>query len=175
MDNGTPQGRVISPLLFSIMINTVYSPVRTDIGRSLFADDGDLFHSATRALVRSGTDVGRLGLARSRRSNSSQNCSMGLRSELCAGQPSFSILISTNHGDLRLVCGCSAMETHFMKLPTNSYCVDVASRGSLALGSECCKQGQTIFTRYVLQHLAVPFCELVWPLFISSWLCRCCS
>jgi hypothetical protein len=24
------------------------------------------------------------------------------------------------HGDLRLVCGCSAMETHFMKLPTNS-------------------------------------------------------
>ena len=26
------------------------------------------------------------------------------------------------HGDLRLVCGCMAMETHFMKLPTNSYC-----------------------------------------------------
>ena len=24
------------------------------------------------------------------------------------------------HGDLRLVCGCSAMETHFMKLPTKS-------------------------------------------------------
>jgi hypothetical protein len=51
------------------------------------------------------------------------------------------------HGDLRLVCGCSAMETHFMKLPTNSYCADVASRGSLELGSECYNLGQTIFIR----------------------------
>ena len=40
---------------------------------------GTFFHSATRALVRSGTDVGWLGLARSRRSNSSQRFSMGLR------------------------------------------------------------------------------------------------
>jgi hypothetical protein len=31
-------------------------------------------------------------------------------------------------GNLRLVCGCSVIETHFMKLPTNSYCADVASR-----------------------------------------------
>ena len=30
------------------------------------------------------------------------------------------------HVDLRLVCSCSATETHFMKLPTNSYCADVA-------------------------------------------------
>ena len=67
------------------------------------------------------------------------------------------------HGDLRLVCGCSAMETHFMKLPMNSYCADVASRGSLELGSECCNRGQTIVTSYVLQHSAVQFCELVWP------------
>jgi hypothetical protein len=44
------------------------------------------FHSATRALVRSDTDVGRLGLAHSRHSNSSQRCSMGLRSGFCAGQ-----------------------------------------------------------------------------------------
>jgi hypothetical protein len=36
------------------------------------------------------------------------------------------------HGFVRLVCGCSAMETHFMKLLTNSYCADVASRGSAA-------------------------------------------
>uniref|UniRef100_A0A8K9WMR0 Myosin XVIIIB n=1 Tax=Oncorhynchus mykiss TaxID=8022 RepID=A0A8K9WMR0_ONCMY len=35
------------------------------------------------------------------------------------------------HGDLRLVCGCSAMETHLMMLPTNSSYADVASRGSL--------------------------------------------
>jgi hypothetical protein len=34
------------------------------------------------------------------------------------------------HGDFRLVFGCSAMETHFRKLPTNSYCADVASSGS---------------------------------------------
>jgi hypothetical protein len=65
------------------------------------------------------------------------------------------------HGELRLVCGCSAMETHFMKLPTNSYCADVASKGSLELGNECCNQGQIIFTRYVLQHSMVPFGELV--------------
>ena len=38
------------------------------------------FHSATSALVRSGTVVGLLGLVRSRRSNSSQRCSKGLRS-----------------------------------------------------------------------------------------------
>ncbi|KAK6297750.1 hypothetical protein J4Q44_G00323330, partial [Coregonus suidteri] len=40
---------------------------------------GTCFHSATRELVRSGTDVGQLGLARSLRSNSSQRCSMELR------------------------------------------------------------------------------------------------
>ena len=31
VDNGTPQGIVISPLLFSIMINDVYSQVEMDI------------------------------------------------------------------------------------------------------------------------------------------------
>jgi hypothetical protein len=39
LDNGTPQGSVISPLLFSIMIQDVFSRVGPDIGRSLFADD----------------------------------------------------------------------------------------------------------------------------------------
>ena len=77
------------------------------------------------------------------------------------------------HGDVRLVCGCSAMETHFMKLPTNSSCADVASRGSLELGSQCCNRGQTIFTRYELQHSVVPFCELVW--LTISRLSHCCS
>jgi hypothetical protein len=38
-----------------------------------------------------------------------------------------------------------AMKTHFMLLPTNSFCADVASRGSVGLGSECCNRGQTIF------------------------------
>ena len=35
------------------------------------------------------------------------------------------------HGDFRLVCGCSAMETHFMKLMTNNSRADVGeeSRG----------------------------------------------
>ena len=33
------------------------------------------------------------------------------------------------HGDLRLVCGYSAMENHFMKLPINSSYFDFASRG----------------------------------------------
>jgi hypothetical protein len=68
------------------------------------------------------------------------------------------------------VCLCSSMETHFMKL---SYCADIASRGSLELCSECCNRGQTMFTHYALQHLAVPFCELVWPTTLR--LSRCCS
>jgi hypothetical protein len=42
------------------------------------------------------------------------------------------------HGDLRLVCCCSAIETHFMMLPKKSYCADIASRGRLELGSERC-------------------------------------
>ena len=45
------------------------------------------------------------------------------------------LMLGIAHGDLRLVCGCSAMETHFMMLPTNSYCADIASRGSLEVGS----------------------------------------
>ena len=57
-------------------------------------------------------------------------------------------MLGITHVDLSLVCGCSAMETHFMELPTNSSCADVASRGSLDLGSECCKRGQIILTRF---------------------------
>ncbi len=37
---GTPQGSIISPILFSIMINDVFSQVHGNIGHSLFADDG---------------------------------------------------------------------------------------------------------------------------------------
>ena len=77
------------------------------------------------------------------------------------------------HSALRLLCGCSAMETHFMKLLTNNYCADVAFRGSLELGSQCCNRRQTIFTCYALQHSAVPFCELVRP--TTSRLNPCCS
>ncbi len=42
LENGTPRGSVISPLIFSAMINNVFSQVEPDIGRSLFADDGAL-------------------------------------------------------------------------------------------------------------------------------------
>ncbi len=40
VENGTPQGSVISPLLFNIMINDILANVQPGIGRSLFADDG---------------------------------------------------------------------------------------------------------------------------------------
>jgi hypothetical protein len=42
-------------------------------------------------------------------------------------QPTLGIV----YGDLMLVCGCSAMETHFMKLLMNSSRADVDSRCSL--------------------------------------------
>uniref|UniRef100_A0A8C8GA10 Cadherin domain-containing protein n=1 Tax=Oncorhynchus tshawytscha TaxID=74940 RepID=A0A8C8GA10_ONCTS len=69
--------------------------------------DGNCFHSATRALVRSDTDVGRLGLARSRHSKLSERSSMVLRSVLFADQLSSSTPISTNHFcmDLALCTG----------------------------------------------------------------------
>jgi hypothetical protein len=44
------------------------------------------------------------------------------------------LTLGIEYGELRLVCGCLAMETHFIKLPTNSYCAEVASRASLELG-----------------------------------------
>lgn len=43
VENGTPQGSVIRPLLFSITINYVFSKIPEDIGRSLFVDDGALW------------------------------------------------------------------------------------------------------------------------------------
>ena len=45
--------------------------------------------------------------------------------------------LGIGYGEQRLVCGCSAMETHFMKLSVNGSVADVASRESLELGSEC--------------------------------------
>lgn len=43
VENGTPQGSVISPILFNIMINDIFSEVHPGIGKSLFADDGSLW------------------------------------------------------------------------------------------------------------------------------------
>ena len=75
----------------------------TLLGRCWNIAAGTWFHSATQALVRSGTDVGRLGLASSRRFNSFQRCSMVLRSGLCAGQSRSSTPILTNHFCMDLV------------------------------------------------------------------------
>ena len=43
VENGTPQGSVISPVLFIVMINDIFSKVDRSVGRSLFADDGALW------------------------------------------------------------------------------------------------------------------------------------
>ena len=40
VENGTPQGSVISPLLFNIMINDMFKDTGEGFGHSLFADDG---------------------------------------------------------------------------------------------------------------------------------------
>ena len=96
-----------------------------------------------------------------------------LQSPMAESFTSLQLTLGIAHGDLRLVYICLAMETHFMKLLSNSSCADIASRGSLELCSECCNRGQMIFTRYTLQYHAVPFCELVWPTTLQ--LSRCCS
>ena len=52
---------------------------------------------------------------------------------------------------------------HFMKLATNSYCADIASRGNLELGSECHNRRQTILrdTRFSTWGcLSVSLCGL---------------
>lgn len=43
VENGTPQGSIISPILFSVMINDIFSNVCSSIGVSLFADDGAMW------------------------------------------------------------------------------------------------------------------------------------
>jgi hypothetical protein len=78
--------------------------------------------------------------------------------------------LGISHGDLKLVCGCSALETHFMKLPSNCYCVDVASRCSLDSVVSVATEGRRFLrpTRFSTAQ----FCELVWP--YTSWLSHCC-
>jgi hypothetical protein len=61
-----------------------------------------------------------------------------LQSPMVVSFTPLQLTLGITHGDIRLVCSCSAMETNLMMLPTNSSCADVASRGSLELGSECC-------------------------------------
>lgn len=43
VENGTPQGSVISPVLFNIMVNEIFRSVSPDIELSLYADDGALW------------------------------------------------------------------------------------------------------------------------------------
>lgn len=43
VENGTPQGSVISPVLFNVMINDIFENAQQGFGKSLFADDGALW------------------------------------------------------------------------------------------------------------------------------------
>uniref|UniRef100_A0A8C6KLW6 Reverse transcriptase domain-containing protein n=1 Tax=Nothobranchius furzeri TaxID=105023 RepID=A0A8C6KLW6_NOTFU len=43
VENGTPQGSVISPILFTIMIDDVFQNVGNEFGKALLADDGAIW------------------------------------------------------------------------------------------------------------------------------------
>ena len=43
IENGTPQGSIVSPLLISNMINYVFMSLENGMGFSLFADDGAIW------------------------------------------------------------------------------------------------------------------------------------
>ncbi len=43
VENGTPQGSVISPTSFSVMINDIFESLSSGMGKSLFADDGAMW------------------------------------------------------------------------------------------------------------------------------------
>ena len=43
LDNGTPQGSIISPTLFNIMVNDLFDDVPKEVNTSQFADDGALW------------------------------------------------------------------------------------------------------------------------------------
>jgi len=43
IENVIPQGNVISPVLFNIMINNIFDKVERGFGLSLFADDGAIW------------------------------------------------------------------------------------------------------------------------------------
>ena len=92
---------------------------------------GTCFLSATRALVRLGTDVGRLGLSRSQRSNSSQRCLMVSRSGLCAGQSSSSTPISTNHFCMDLALCTRALSCWNWKGPSKTVAMKLEAQNSL--------------------------------------------
>jgi hypothetical protein len=91
---------------------------------------GDLFPFSHRALMRSGTDVGQLGLARIRCCNSSQRCSMGLRSWLCADQSSSSTPILTNDFCMDLALCTGALSCWNRKRPSQNCCHNVGSTES---------------------------------------------
>ena len=46
LENGTPQGSIISPTLFNIMIDDLFENIPDNIHTSQFADDGALWTSS---------------------------------------------------------------------------------------------------------------------------------
>nr|XP_061844147.1 uncharacterized protein LOC133624531 isoform X2 [Nerophis lumbriciformis] len=105
-DNGTNYCNLRN-IIQAITASTLLGRLSTRL-RSVFI--GIFHHSSKSALVRSHTDVGREVLALSLRSNSSQRCSIGFRSGLCAGQSSSSTPDSVIHVfmDLALCTGAQS-------------------------------------------------------------------
>ena len=100
-------------------------------------------HSSRSTFMRSHTDAGQEGLALSLHSNSSQRCSVGLRSGLCAGQSSSSTPSSLLHVFMNLAL-CTGVQSCWNRKGPSPNCSHKIPPPSKALHLAQCSKTSTV-------------------------------